>query len=67
MLLNRRALAKNKLEQLRNGQTAYAETFEVSDYLEKQIADLEMNVVIDRTDRGNWFYPAQNDQEEILD
>jgi hypothetical protein len=67
MLINRRTIAKEKLEQLRNGQTAYAETIEVSDYMEKQIMNLEMDVVIDRTERGNWFYPTQSDRENTFE
>lgn len=65
MLINRRAIAKEKLEQLKNGKTAYAETIEVSDYLEKQISELQMDVVIDRTERGNWFSPVQT-EEDVL-
>jgi hypothetical protein len=65
MLINRRTIAKEKLEQLKNGQTAYAETIEVSDYLEKQISELQMDVVVDRTERGNWFSPVQA-EEDVL-
>jgi hypothetical protein len=61
MLISRKALAREKLEQLKNGQTAYAETSEVSQYIEKELASMNLDVVIDRTERGNWFYPNVDD------
>lgn len=67
MLINRRAIAREKLEQLKNGQSAYAETSEVSTYIEKQINELELNVAVDKTPRGNWFYPLPNNEEETFE
>lgn len=65
MLISRKAIAREKLELLKNGQTAYAETSEVSQYIEKELGNLDMNVVIDRTDRGNWYYPVEETETTL--
>lgn len=67
MIISRRTIAKEKLEQLKSGYSAYAETNEVSQYLEKQIEEMGMNVVIDRTPQGNWFIPVNDEPTEQIE
>jgi len=60
MIINRKSLAKAKLEKLKNGYSAFAETKEVAEWLEKEIATLNLAVHIDRTPHGCWFIPKQS-------
>lgn len=57
MIINRKQLAKEKLEQLKKGYSAFADTNEVAELIEKELANLNLHVVIDKTPVGAWFIP----------
>ncbi len=59
MIISRKALAREKLEKLRDGYSVYTETDEVAAYLEKEIPKLGKKVHIDRTPIGCWFIPEE--------
>jgi hypothetical protein len=60
MIINRKTLAKEKLESLKRGYSAYAETEEVARLIERGLAHLNVPVYIDRTPIGWWFIPEKN-------
>lgn len=57
MIINRKQIAKEKLEQLKKGYSAFADTTEVAELIEKELASLDLQVVIDKTSVGSWFIP----------
>lgn len=57
MVINRKKMAQKKLEQLKKGYSAFAETNEVAELIEKEIASLELTVHVDKTPLGSWFIP----------
>lgn len=59
MIINRRALARKKVEELKNGFSAFAETHEVADFIEKELANLDIKIHVDRTAVGAWFIPVK--------
>jgi hypothetical protein len=62
MIINRKRLAREKLEKLKKGYSAYAETEEVAKLIEKELANLNIRVHIDRTPIGCWFIPEKTEQ-----
>lgn len=63
MVINRKEMAKAKIEQLKSGFSAFAETIEVADLIEKELQSLNLNVHIDRTPMGSWFIPVPDHEE----
>lgn len=59
MIINRKILAKEKVENLKRGYSAYAETDELARIIEKELAHLDIPVFIDRTPFGWWFIPEK--------
>ncbi|MFC7442836.1 hypothetical protein [Laceyella putida] len=59
MIINRKEMARAKLEKLKNGYSAFAETKEVADIIEKELKKLDIPVHIDRTEHGCWFIPQE--------
>lgn len=62
MIINRKILAQEKLENLKRGYSAYAETEEVARLIQRGLAHLNLNVYIDRTPLGWWFIPEKSNQ-----
>ncbi|PRZ16067.1 MULTISPECIES: hypothetical protein [Laceyella] len=60
MIINRKEMARAKLEKLKNGYSAFAETQEVAEFIEKELEKLDLHVHIDRTEHGCWFIPEQS-------
>jgi putative aminopeptidase FrvX len=58
MVINRKEMARAKLKQLKNGFSAFAETSEVAEIIEKELAKLDLNIHVDRTPMGSWFIPV---------
>ncbi|TCS96759.1 hypothetical protein [Hazenella coriacea] len=57
MIINRRAIAREKIEMLKNGYSTFADSEEVAQLIKKQISELNMVVHIDQTPQGCWFIP----------
>lgn len=64
MIISRRALAREKLEKLKQGYSVYTETEEIAKYIEKELPSLNIQVHIDRTPIGCWFIPEERLREE---
>ncbi|PTX63260.1 hypothetical protein C8P63_104105 [Melghirimyces profundicolus] len=60
MIISRKKLAKAKVEKLKRGYSAYAETEEVAGLIEKELGRIELPVFVDRTQLGYWFIPEDN-------
>src|SRR5690606_33654011 len=65
MIINRKILAQEKLENLKRGYSAYAETEEVARLIQRGLAHLNLNVYIDRTPLGWWFIPEKSNQTAL--
>lgn len=63
MIINRKHLARQKLEKLKKGYSVYTETKEVREYLEKEIQKSGLEVTVDRTPIGSWFIPSEKEQK----
>ncbi|OYD08422.1 hypothetical protein [Paludifilum halophilum] len=64
MIISRRQLARAKVEKLKRGYSAYAETREVSQMIEKKLDEMDLSVHIDRTPIGCWFIP-ENEEDSM--
>jgi hypothetical protein len=58
MVINRKEMARAKIEQLKNGFSAFAETSEVAEFIEKELVNLNIPIHVDRTPMGSWFIPV---------
>lgn len=63
MIIEPKTLVKRKIEQLRNGETAFAESDEVIRILKRDIARENLEVIIDKTPSGCWFYPQHENRK----
>lgn len=53
---------KEKVDRLKNGYSAYAESQEVATLLKKEIQALNLHVYEDVTEVGSWFIPDKFNQ-----
>ncbi|WP_246941173.1 hypothetical protein [Bacillus pinisoli] len=58
MIINRKQLMREKLQQIMAGYSAYAETKEVALMLKKELLIRNIEVYVDETDKGFWFIPS---------
>lgn len=63
MIISRRALARAKLEKLKQGYSVYTEIDEIAQYIEKELDTIDFPVHVDRTDLGCWFIPDTTDHK----
>ena len=61
MIIEPKVLVKQKIEQLKNGKNAYAESEEVLRLLKRDIARENLNVIFDETRDGCWIYPQTDE------
>jgi hypothetical protein len=59
MIINRKELAREKVREIQNGFSAFAETKEVADLIKKELSRLNLEVHEDVTDVGSWFIPEK--------
>ncbi|SFS70993.1 hypothetical protein [Marininema halotolerans] len=59
MIINRKELVRAKIEKLKLGYSAYAESKAVAQLIEKELDRLNLPVFIDRTAIGYWFIPKE--------
>jgi hypothetical protein len=57
MLISRKEMAMKKIEKIKAGYSAFAETKEVADYLKKELEKMNIQVHEDETEFGSWFIP----------
>ncbi|MBE4908258.1 hypothetical protein IMZ08_09340 [Bacillus luteolus] len=58
-ILNRRKIVQEKLDLIKAGYSAYAESFEIATLLKKEIQALNLQVHEDITNVGSWFIPEK--------
>lgn len=58
MVLDRKAMAQKKVDKIKAGLSAFAETKEVSELIRKQLAKEGIAVHEDVTEVGSWFIPG---------
>ncbi|WP_010651143.1 hypothetical protein [Oceanobacillus massiliensis] len=56
--INLRRMRDEKIDQLRKGNTAYAETGELIRLMKRTIEKEQLHVQYDETDAGCWFIPV---------
>lgn len=61
MIINRKQLVREKVQQVIAGYSAYAETKEVAKMLKKELQLLNIDVHEDITSMGSWFIPVKPD------
>lgn len=59
MIISRKQMALAKVEELKQGYSAYAETAEVTRLIERELKRIDLPVHIDRTSQGCWFIPER--------
>ncbi|MDR7073773.1 hypothetical protein [Fictibacillus barbaricus] len=60
MIINRKELAREKVKEIQNGFSAFAETKEVAELIKKELLKLDLKVHEDVTDVGSWFIPEKS-------
>ncbi|MFB4163012.1 hypothetical protein ACE1TI_04035 [Alteribacillus sp. JSM 102045] len=58
MVMNRKELALQKVEKIKAGYSAFAESQEVTDMIRKELDKQNIDVYEDKTDLGSWFIPT---------
>ncbi|QOR65824.1 hypothetical protein IM538_18740 [Cytobacillus suaedae] len=58
-IINRRKIVQEKLDLIKAGYSAYAESFEIVTLLKKEIQALNLQVHEDITNVGSWFIPEK--------
>ncbi|BAB06891.1 hypothetical protein P4637_05240 [Halalkalibacterium halodurans] len=65
MIINRKEMALKKVEKIKAGYSAFAESKEVSDFIRKELKRLGIDDVYeDITELGSWFIPANQRDED---
>lgn len=60
MVIDRKEIARAKVEKIKNGFSAFAETQEVIFLVKKELEKQGIPVLIDETEKGCWFIPQEN-------
>lgn len=60
MIISKSQLINDKLEKLKRGLSAYAESKSIVSALERKIAEQNLAVHIEHTPYGSWFIPEKN-------
>ncbi len=60
MVINRKEMALKKVEKIKAGLSAFAETKEVSDLIRKELKKENIEVHEDVTELGSWFIPNKD-------
>ncbi|WP_018921721.1 hypothetical protein [Salsuginibacillus kocurii] len=58
MVMNRKELALHKVEKIKTGYSAFAESQEVTDMIRKELQKMDIDVYEDKTALGSWFIPS---------
>lgn len=60
MIIDQRDMARAKVDKLRNGYSAFSETVQVTELIERYVKEQNIHVHIDRTPFGCWFIPIKD-------
>lgn len=61
MILNRKELARIKLENLKKGYCAFTDSEEIATLMKRHLTTLDVPVHIDHTTLGYWFIPEKTE------
>lgn len=59
MVIDRKEIARAKVDKIKNGFSAFAETQEVIFLVKKELEKQNIAVITDETEKGCWFYPKR--------
>ncbi|HEU5138628.1 MAG TPA: hypothetical protein VFT51_01550 [Bacillales bacterium] len=59
MIMNRKKLAKAKVQRIQDGYSAFAESNELTRLIKRELSKLNMDVFIEETTIGSWFIPKK--------
>ncbi|MFZ3578192.1 hypothetical protein [Virgibacillus sp. DJP39] len=62
-IMNHNRMKEEKINLLKNGLTAYAESNELIRLIKRDIKKFELHVHLDETPSGCWFIPLHNKNE----
>jgi hypothetical protein len=65
MVISRREMARAKVEKLKNGFSAFSETQEVTELIERYIREENLDVQVDKTSMGCWFVPTNKKENQF--
>ncbi|WP_243386064.1 hypothetical protein [Bacillus kexueae] len=63
-VIDHRQMAKDKVERIRNGVSAFAESADLVQLIKKEIEVQNLRVHEDVTEFGSWFIPVQPELED---
>lgn len=63
-IIDHKQMAKDKVERIRNGISAFAESADLVQLIKKEIELQNLKVHEDVTEFGSWFIPIQPEQPE---
>lgn len=63
MIMNRKELARIKLENIKKGYSAFTDSEEIANILKRHVNTLDISVHIDQTALGCWFIPEKVAEE----
>ncbi|UCZ52267.1 hypothetical protein LGQ02_15655 [Bacillus shivajii] len=58
-VMSKSKLAREKVQTIKAGYSAYAETEEMSNLIKKELTNLGIDVIEDTSKLGSWFIPAK--------
>lgn len=61
-VLDRREMRDDKIRQLKEGRSVYAESAELIRLIKRGIEKEKLQVKLEQTDGGCWFIPHKNDE-----
>lgn len=60
-IIDHKQMAKDKINQILNGKSAFAESADLVNLIKKEIELKNLKVYEDKTEFGYWFIPLQED------
>ncbi|MDT8859407.1 hypothetical protein N0O92_04110 [Alkalihalobacillus sp. MEB130] len=66
MVINRKDMALKKVEKIKNGFSAFAESKEVTEFIQKELKKQNIDVFEDITEVGCWFTPVNKIKKQPM-
>ncbi|WP_243291250.1 hypothetical protein [Bacillus sp. FJAT-47783] len=63
LIINHKQMAKEKVERIRNGVSAFAESADLVNLIKKELEEQNLQVYEDVTEFGSWFIPVREEQQ----
>lgn len=62
-IINHKQMAREKVERIRNGVSAFAESADLVNLIKKELEVQNLQVYEDVTEFGSWFIPVREEQQ----